>query len=163
MYKNLSSWNFPSFLYCRYQDTWEGLVAFTKPPLFQRNRLTGSGIPSCVEEKAQQREIEVYSRSSFQIPHDCTFLRGTADQNWFSVVVFERSSSFTLQFSSTQLLQLGLFLWSRGGLVNETWVLPKHIFEFLNIEKFQSWSRWSTDPLAWIETPGRPGSGPAGR
>ena len=33
--------------------------AFTKPPLFQRNRLTGSGNPSfesCVEEKAQQRE-----------------------------------------------------------------------------------------------------------
>ena len=31
---------------------------FTKPPLFQRNRLTGSGNPtfeSCVEVKAQQR------------------------------------------------------------------------------------------------------------
>ena len=45
--------------------------AFTKPPLFQRNRLACSGNPSfesCVEGKAQQREIEVYSRSSFQRP-----------------------------------------------------------------------------------------------
>ena len=49
----------------------------TKPPLFRRNGLTGSGNPtfeSCLEVKAQQRQIEVYSRSSFQIPHDCTFL-----------------------------------------------------------------------------------------
>ena len=34
------------------------LVTITKPPLFRRNRLTGSGNPtfeSCVEVKAQQR------------------------------------------------------------------------------------------------------------
>ena len=46
-------------------------TAFTKPPLFQRNRLTCSGNPlfeSCVEGKAKQREITVYSRSSFQRP-----------------------------------------------------------------------------------------------
>ena len=44
---------------------------FTKPPLFQRNGLTCSGNPlfeSCVEGKAKQREISVYSRSSFQRP-----------------------------------------------------------------------------------------------
>ena len=47
------------------------LGPFTKPPLFQRNRLTCSGNPSfesCVEGKAQQREISVHSRSSFQRP-----------------------------------------------------------------------------------------------
>ena len=46
---------------------------FTKPPLFQRNRLTCSGNPSfesCVEGKAQQREFAVYSRSSFQRPQN---------------------------------------------------------------------------------------------
>ena len=44
---------------------------FTKPPLFQRNGLTCSGNPlfeSCVEGKAKQREIAVYSRSFFQRP-----------------------------------------------------------------------------------------------
>jgi hypothetical protein len=62
-----------------FEQTWVkpgmGLQTFTKPPLFQRNRLTGSGNPSFeshVEEKAQQRENEGCSRSSFQIPHDCT-------------------------------------------------------------------------------------------
>ena len=42
---------------------------FTKPLLFKKNRLTCSGNPSfesCVEGKAQLREIAVYSQSSFQ-------------------------------------------------------------------------------------------------
>ena len=42
-------------------------LTFTEPPPFQRNRLTGSGTPSfesCVEGKAQQREIELYSGKS---------------------------------------------------------------------------------------------------
>jgi hypothetical protein len=41
--------------------------SFTKPPLLQRSRLTGSGNPlfeSCVEGKAQEREIQVHSRST---------------------------------------------------------------------------------------------------
>ena len=53
-------------------------ITFTKPPLLQMSRLTGSGNPlfeSCVEGKAQQREIQVYSWSTYQIPHDCTFLK----------------------------------------------------------------------------------------
>ena len=52
--------------------------SFTKPPLLQMSRLIGSGNPffeSCVEGKAQQWEIHVYSRSTYQIPHDCTFLK----------------------------------------------------------------------------------------
>ena len=67
-----------------------GQCAFTKPPLFRRNRLTGSGNPSFeshVEGKAQQRENEGYSRSSFQIPHDCTL------------------------FTEAQLIRTGLVLW----------------------------------------------------
>ena len=67
------------------------MCSFTKPPLFQRNRLTGSGNPtfeSYVEGKALYREIEVYSRSSFQIPHDCT------------------------HFIEAQLIRTGLVLWS---------------------------------------------------
>ena len=66
------------------------VLAFTKPPLFRRNRLTGSGNPSFeshVEGKAQQRENEGYSRSSFQIPHDCTL------------------------FTEAQLIRTGLVLW----------------------------------------------------
>ena len=73
----------------RREDTaWKGswgqqiLDPFTKPPLFRRNRLTGSGNPS---------------------------YRGTADQNWFSVVVVERSSGCTLQFTSAELLPLHNF------------------------------------------------------
>ena len=49
----------------------QAVDAFTKPPLFQRNGLTCSDNPlfkSCVEGKAKQREIAVYSRSSFQRP-----------------------------------------------------------------------------------------------
>ena len=37
------------------------------------------------------------------------FYRGTADQNWFRVVVFERSSACTLQFTSAELLPLHNF------------------------------------------------------
>ena len=53
-------------------------ASFTKPPILQRSRLTGSGNPlfeSCVVGKVQQREIQVYSRITYQIPHDCTFLK----------------------------------------------------------------------------------------
>ena len=67
---------------------------FTKPPLFRRNRLTGGGNPtfeSYVEGKALKREIEVYCRSSFQIPHDCT------------------------HFIEAQLIRTGLVLWSPSG------------------------------------------------
>ena len=56
----------------------DSLASITKPPLLQRSRLTGSGNPlfeSCVEGKAQQRDIQVYSRSTYQIPHGCTFLK----------------------------------------------------------------------------------------
>jgi hypothetical protein len=69
-------------------------LSFTKPPLLQRSRLTGSGNPlfeSCVEGKAQQREIQVYSRSSFQILQDCT------------------------HFIEAQLIRTGLVLWSLKG------------------------------------------------
>ena len=61
-----------------YQASKKPLIAFTKPPLLQRSRLTGSGNPlfeSCVEGKAQQREIQVYSRNTYQIPHDSIFLK----------------------------------------------------------------------------------------
>ena len=66
------------------------LFTFTKPPLFRRNRLTGSGNPSFeshVEGKAQQRENEGYIRSSFQIAYDCTL------------------------FTEEQLIRTGLVLW----------------------------------------------------
>ena len=76
----------PGSLYSQSPDTTVQLYCFqhvqcqpfTKPPLFQRNRLTGSGNPlfeSCVEGKAQKREIQVYSRRTYQIPHDSTFLK----------------------------------------------------------------------------------------
>ena len=51
------------------------MLQFTKPPLFQRGKLTGSGNPtfvSYVEGKDLYKKIEVYSRSSFQIHQDCT-------------------------------------------------------------------------------------------
>ena len=60
----------------------------------RRNRLTGSGNPifeSYVEGKALQREIEVYSRSSLQIPHDC------------------------IHFIQAQLIRTGLVLLSSKG------------------------------------------------
>ena len=60
------------------------------------------------------------------------FYRGTADHNWFSIVVFKRSFGCTLQFTSAELLPLHnfqnwdcrcmwaySFLWNRGGLVND--------------------------------------------
>ena len=37
------------------------------------------------------------------------FYRGAADQNWFRVVVFEKSSGCTLQFTSAELLPLNSF------------------------------------------------------
>ena len=58
------------------QAAWHGQLhwlSFTKPRLFQRNRLRCSGNPSfesCVDGKAQQREIAVYSQSSFQRPQN---------------------------------------------------------------------------------------------
>ena len=52
----------------------------------------------------------MYSQSSFQIPHDCTFFRGTADQNWFRVVVFERSYGCKLQFTSAELYLYTTFI-----------------------------------------------------
>ena len=62
-------------------------------------------------------------------PMTVHFYSGTADQKWFSNVVFERSSNCTLQFTSAELLPLhhfsklglslhvSLFLWNRGGLM----------------------------------------------
>ena len=79
------------------------VLSFTKPPLLQRSRLTGSGNPlfeSCVEGKAQQREIQVYSRSTYQIPHDCTF------------------------FKKAQLIRTGLVLWSLKGALAVHFNLP---------------------------------------
>ena len=57
----------PNVLYSRGRFVDMVCRTITKPPLFQRNRLTGSGNPtfeSYVEGKAREREIEVYSRSS---------------------------------------------------------------------------------------------------
>ena len=54
----------------------KGRIAFTKPPLFQRKRLTVSGNPtfkSYVEGKYKWREIWVFIGSFFQIIHDYTF------------------------------------------------------------------------------------------
>ena len=95
-------------------------LPFTKPPLFQRNRLTGSGNPtfeSCVEGKALKREIEVYSRSSFQIPHDCT------------------------HFIEAQLIRTCLVLWSPKGGSQCTQNFSALLFQFphycISVRKFR--------------------------
>ena len=66
----------PTLLLCNRGLIWhQWWQPFTKPPLFRKNRLTRSGNPTLESKedgKALLREIEVYSRSSFQIPHDCT-------------------------------------------------------------------------------------------
>ena len=54
--------------------------------------------------------------------------KGTADQNWFSTAVFERSSGCTLQFTSTELLPLHNFqnwdchcMWAYSFGIEEIW------------------------------------------
>ena len=74
------------------------------------NYQTSPTFESYVEGKARYSAIEVYSQSSFQIPHDYNLSRGTADQNWFTSVVFERSSGCTLQFPSAEIFPLNNFL-----------------------------------------------------
>ena len=76
---------------------------FTKPPLFQRNRLTCSGnllFESCVEGKGKQREIAVYSRSSLQRPQHLTSSDQLCHFKKYSHGGFDRCSSCTLEFPS---------------------------------------------------------------
>ena len=56
LYRVYQSHFYPKNMHLR--QIYVGADPFTKPPLFQRNRLTCSGNPtfeSCVEVKAQQR------------------------------------------------------------------------------------------------------------
>ena len=51
----------------------------------------------------------MYSRSSFQIPHDYSFYIGTADQNWFNVVVFNLGLLAYTQFLCLKIFPLHNF------------------------------------------------------
>ena len=88
-----------------------------------------SAFESCVEGKAQQREIAVYSRSSFQRPQNltssdqlclckkCTIM---GDLKEAPAVHFNfplLSFSLHIAFKSGLPLPVSLFLWNRGGLV----------------------------------------------
>ena len=93
------------------------------PNLFRRNRLTGSDnttFESKVEGKALQREIEVYRRSFFQIPHDCTVFTHAQLIRTPSV----HRISLPQDFPSTQLSKEGLpshtspYLWYRIVVAN---------------------------------------------
>jgi hypothetical protein len=64
-----------------------------------------------LEGNALWREIKVYSRSSSQIPHDCTvfFLIGTADNNWLSVVVLNLGLPVYTEFPCLKISPLHNF------------------------------------------------------
>ena len=71
---------------------WGAVGSFTKPPQFQKDRLTDGGntnFESLVAGKYKKREIVEYTWHFFQIPPWLYILyAGTAYQNWFSVVVY---------------------------------------------------------------------------
>ena len=63
----------------------------------------------------------MYSRSSFQIHHDCSFYRGTADQNWFFVVVLNLGLPGYTEFPCLKIFPLHNFqTWDCLSILSHT-------------------------------------------
>ena len=62
-------------------------MSFTKPPLFRKNRLTGSGNPTF--ESYVDGNWSVQPELLLNPPWMYNFYRGTADQKWFCAVVLK--------------------------------------------------------------------------
>ena len=60
-------------------------------------------------EKLSRGKLKCTAGAPFKTSMTEHFYRGTADQNWFNVVVFKRSSGCTLQFPSAELFPLHNF------------------------------------------------------